>query len=246
MAPWHDTPQTPPAWHLSPSTPAGMKNVESSSGVKTELVASRDRHREALPDPTSPPAWCPGQAAWQSRDRMTSRAGDNVPIPSVPTVPSVSLPAKGAFPLPPSLGYQPALPPALGWQWCSGKAKGRRPRQQHFLCLRDTQKRGFPIPPPLLQGRAVACAAPMPPTGTLPTGMPQAPRPPPSPGGSTPENPCAASSQGTGGGCNLWLLAGITPARRRAQSPASTGTAAPATGFGTEWMPAPVSEQGMR
>lgn len=109
-----------------------------------------------------------------SPERMASRAGDNVPISSVPTVPHVSLPAKSTFPLLPSLGYQPALPSALGWHWWSGKAKGRRPRQQHFLCLRDTQKRGFPIPPPLLQGRAAACAALMPPTETPPPGMPQA------------------------------------------------------------------------
>lgn len=243
--------------------------MDSSSGVKTELVASRDRHRVALPDPTSavspvphatsmvpplPSVWCSGSVAVCGQNGtkgrgwcphiQCSQCSQCVP-PHQGHVPSAAITGLNTC-------HSSQLCPSFGMavEW---ESRGQEAMPAHFLCLQDTQKRGFPIPPPLLPGWAAACAAPMPPTEMPPVGMPRARQSPhcttPTstlPGGSTPENPCAASSQGTGGGCNLWLLAGITPARQRARSPASSGTAAAATGFGTASMPAPVSEQGMR
>lgn len=126
-----------------------------------------------------PLAWCPGQTAWQSTNRMAPRAGDGVPMSTVPTVPSVSLPAKDTFPLLPSMGSMPAVAPssapALAWHWWSGKAKGRRPCQRTSCAFRTPENVASPFRLPCcwdrLQRAQRRCH---PPTETPPTGMPRA------------------------------------------------------------------------
>lgn len=231
-----------------------MKDMESLSRVKTELVAFRDRHRVTARPHISRVTCAPHHqhgalhhqhgAQGRQRGRTAPRAGDNVPISSVPTVPSVSLPAKGTFLLLPNTCPSSHLcPPALGWQRQSGEAKGKDAMPATLPVPSGHPKKWLPHPAGTGCGVHSADAA----HGNAAHGNTAGTAEPPwhhpnLQGGSTPENPCAASSQGTGGGCNLWLLAGITPARRRARSPASTGTAAPAMGFGTASVPDLVSE----
>lgn len=194
MAPQHGTPSNPPVWHLPLSPLAGpwykghgklepARNTatgldgQAGRGTARPRVTRAPHHRHSSTAmPHLPSARCPNTTA--------ARAGSGVPT-SVP-------PCQGHIPSAPVTGINTCCatrlsPTGPGFGMAVTERESKRPRRlsgersstqaaapARFLCLRDTRKRSFPIPPPLTPrlppGRAVAPVAAMPPVGMPPTG----------------------------------------------------------------------------
>lgn len=230
-APHHRHRDAPPAFGSVPSAAAGEhdggKGRERCPHVRPSLPRAHSfcsRHRDKyLPrHPASP------------RPRLRDggdRAGKQTATAALRREIRHAGGRAGMFPLPP--GHQKTRLPhstspnaslAAGAGGGTGSGDAARGDAAH----RAPRARQTPLSP-----RTPAASQPQPPLSRVVAPW----KPPVLPAGRAP---------GVDAVVALCLLAGITPAGRRARSPASTGTAAPATVFGTACGRAPTREQGLR